>query len=63
MHHFLWDDDIFLKVKMNTHKIDYYKEGKTTVINPGECGGWLTGKSTVAIFDLADLNVHMIELT
>ncbi|MFZ2331299.1 MAG: metallophosphoesterase [Atribacterota bacterium] len=47
----------------HTHKIDYYKEDKTTVINPGECGGWLTGKSTVAIFDLADLNVHMIELT
>ncbi|MDD3656819.1 MAG: metallophosphoesterase [Atribacterota bacterium] len=46
----------------HTHKVDYYKEGKTTVINPGECGGWLTGQSTIAILDLTDLSAHIIEL-
>lgn len=46
----------------HTHKIDYYKEGKSTIINPGECGGWLSGKSTIAIFDLTDLNTRFIEI-
>jgi predicted phosphodiesterase len=32
------------------------------VINPGECGGWLTGKSTIAMLDLNDLNVQIINL-
>jgi predicted phosphodiesterase len=27
------------------------KDGNTLIINPGETGGWLTGKSTVALFD------------
>ncbi len=34
----------------HTHKIDIRKDS-ALVINPGECGGWLTGRSTVAIFD------------
>jgi len=46
----------------HTHKIDLYKEGKTTVINPGECGGWLTERSTIAILELTDLNVQIINL-
>lgn len=46
----------------HTHKIDHYKEGKTTVINPGECGGWLTEKSTIAIIKLPDLQVRFIDL-
>ncbi|MCX6356796.1 MAG: metallophosphoesterase [Candidatus Aureabacteria bacterium] len=27
------------------------RKGKTLVVNPGECGGWLTGRCTVAILD------------
>lgn len=46
----------------HTHHVDLYKEGKTTVINPGECGGWLTGKSTIAILESTDLNVRIINL-
>ncbi len=34
----------------HTHEIDIRK-GRSIVINPGECGGWLYGKRTVAIFD------------
>ncbi len=45
----------------HTHEVDVRK-GKTTVINPGECGGWLTGKSTVGIFDTANDDVRIIEL-
>jgi putative phosphoesterase len=34
----------------------------TPVINPGECSGVLTGKSTVAILDISNLNVEIMEL-
>jgi len=45
----------------HTHKQDI-REGKTVVINPGECGGWLTGKSHIAILDLKNMKVEVIEL-
>jgi len=32
------------------------------VINPGECGGWLTGKCTVAILDVTNSEVKITEL-
>jgi len=45
----------------HTHNQDI-REGKTVVINPGECGGWLSGKSYIAILDLKDMRVEVIEL-
>jgi len=35
----------------HTHNIDVVN-GETTIINPGESCGWLTGRFTVAILDL-----------
>lgn len=35
----------------HTHKSEIRKEEKTLLINPGETGGWLSGKSTVALLD------------
>jgi len=32
------------------------------VINPGECGGWLTGRATVAIVETEDMSVRLIDL-
>ncbi len=32
------------------------------IVNPGECGGWLTDKSTVAIWKLTANEVELIEL-
>lgn len=34
----------------------------TPVINPGECAGVLTGKSTVATLEISNLNVEITEL-
>ncbi|MBM3236474.1 metallophosphoesterase [Candidatus Poribacteria bacterium] len=45
----------------HTHKIDVRKE-KTLVVNPGEGGGWVTGKCTVALIDLDKLDVEIREL-
>jgi uncharacterized protein len=47
----------------HTHQVDFYTEGKTRLINPGECGGWLTGKSTIAILELTNLSVRIINLS
>lgn len=45
----------------HSHKVDI-KKGKPLIINPGECGGWITGESTVAILDTHDLNTELITL-
>ena len=45
----------------HSHKIDI-REGETLVINPGETGGWTTGRSTVALLDTASMSVEIIDL-
>lgn len=32
-------------------------------INPGECGGWLYGKNTVAILDIETFHADIIDLS
>jgi uncharacterized protein len=46
----------------HTHKPDIRRERRTLAINPGETGGWLTGKSTVALFDPATRGAEIIRL-
>jgi hypothetical protein len=46
----------------HTHKPINQKEGKTLLLNPGEAGGWLTGKSTVALLDPIKLEAQIIGL-
>jgi len=45
----------------HTHQIDIQEEG-TLVINPGEACGYLSGKPTCALVDLADMSGQIIEL-
>jgi putative phosphoesterase len=44
--------EFFLILYGHTHKPEVRKVGKTLVVNPGECGGWLDGRPTVAVADL-----------
>ena len=47
----------------HTHKAEIRAEaGGPLRINPGECGGWLTGKGTVAILDTETLSARILEL-
>lgn len=46
----------------HTHRTDLRKIGKTLIVNPGECGGWLSGKSTIALLDLENLEAKIINL-
>ncbi|MFH1024447.1 MAG: metallophosphoesterase [Planctomycetota bacterium] len=47
----------------HTHEPGIARTGDTLLINPGECGGWLLGKPTVAILDTATLAAEIIPLT
>ena len=46
----------------HTHKLDIRK-GETLVVNPGECGGWITGRCTIAILDTEKMEVGIEELS
>jgi len=46
----------------HTHTPDIRKEGKTLLLNPGEAGGWLTGKSTAALLNPEKLEAEIIPL-
>ena len=45
----------------HTHEIDV-REGQTLVVNPGEAGGWVTGRSTVGVLDLEAMAVEIVDL-
>jgi putative phosphoesterase len=49
-------------VRGHTHNQEIKKEGKTLVINPGELCGYLTGKKTLCLLDLAlmEATIHVI---
>jgi len=38
------------------------EKGKDLRLNPGECGGWLTGRRTLAILDTDTLDVRIVDL-
>lgn len=46
----------------HTHKVDIRKNNGILVVNPGETGGWLTGKNTVALLDPASLEAEIVFL-
>jgi len=45
----------------HTHEIDVREEG-VLIINPRECGGWVTGKSTVAVWNTETNEVAIEEM-
>lgn len=46
----------------HTHEAQACKRGKTTVINPGEACGYLSGKPTIAVFDTDTRKTRITEL-
>jgi putative phosphoesterase len=49
-------------IRGHTHDPGVKNMEGTVVINPGECAGVLTGRSTVAILEISNLNVDITEL-
>ncbi|MFO7898253.1 MAG: metallophosphoesterase [Planctomycetota bacterium] len=46
----------------HTHEVAIDEAGPL-VINPGECGGWMTGRSTAAMLDTETLAPEVLELS
>ncbi|MDD3982363.1 MAG: metallophosphoesterase [Candidatus Omnitrophota bacterium] len=46
----------------HSHKPSVKRKGSILTVNPGECGGWLRGKSTVAVVDTVDLSAEVVGL-
>ncbi len=46
----------------HTHKPEIRNIRDTLIINPGEAGSWLYGKSTVALLDLSNMKAEIINL-
>ena len=51
-----------LVVYGHTHLPDVQVKGETLLVNPGECGGWLKGRCTVALAHLDTLKAEIIDL-
>lgn len=54
-------DRFDLVIYGHTHEVDV-RPGPVLLLNPGETGGWLTGRATVAVVELDDLEVEIVEL-
>ena len=46
----------------HTHKPLAERRGGTLLVNPGECGGWLRGKSTAVLLDPVRLAAEIVSL-
>lgn len=46
----------------HTHRIQVETNSPPLLLNPGEGGGWLTGKSTLALLNLKDLTYRIIRI-
>lgn len=46
----------------HTHEPQIIRKNKILMLNPGECGGWLTRTSSIAIVDLDSLEPRIIRL-
>ena len=55
-------DDYDILICGHTHLPRVDKKGDTLVLNPGECGGWLKGRSTIAILDPVELTAEIIDI-
>ena len=52
--------DIIVSAHTHTPEIRY---GSPMYVNPGECCGWLNGKSTVMVMEIDTLKVDIIDLS
>ncbi len=46
----------------HTHLVDLRQIKDTLVLNPGECGGWLYGRSTIAILNLETMEAEILDI-
>lgn len=55
-------DSFDMIVRGHTHEAEIRRKGKTLIVNSGEVCGYLSGKSTIAIFDTSERKAEIIRL-
>ncbi len=55
-------EEVQLIVFGHTHKPEISKKDSLILVNPGECAGWLSNRSSVAIVDLSTLSAKIFYL-
>jgi hypothetical protein len=61
--HFLRDEQLEahdVVLHGHTHRPVHERRGGALVFNPGECAGWLAGRNTVGVLELASLEVEWL---
>ena len=51
-----------LVISAHTHTPEIKEDRGTLFINPGETGGWVSGKSTIVLCDVDKLEAELVEL-
>ncbi len=46
----------------HTHEVHFERIGRTTIVNPGEVCGYLTGKASIAFFDTKEKRVEIVNI-
>ncbi len=68
VHHYLdWCDgrdlaDADLVITGHTHEVAVNRQNGKLILNPGECCGYLTGRCTIAVVDLEQMDSQIIEI-
>ncbi len=55
-------ENVDVVISAHTH-IPEIKQGHPMYINPGECCGWVNGRSTVALLDLETLHAEIVDIS
>jgi putative phosphoesterase len=59
---YLVSEDLDFLIFGHTHKPEIKVKGITLLINPGEAGGWVSGRSTIALLDTEQRDAEIITL-
>lgn len=59
---FIKEKNLDIIIYGHTHKPEVRRESSCMIVNPGETGGWLNGKKTIALLDVKDFSVDIIPL-
>jgi putative phosphoesterase len=45
----------------HTHRPEIRRTGRTLIVNPGETGGWVTGRRSIAVLDPCSMKADIID--
>ncbi len=62
LHEYICSEKFDILIYGHTHKPEIRMERHGLIVNPGETGGWLSGKNTAALLDISQLQAEIVSL-